>query len=152
MKRNIYLAGPIAGLKESDANKWRNIVKDALCPDIDCFSPLRGKDFVPNENGVYGEYYETQDQPFNNDRSIMRRDFDDVKKADLIFCYLKGSEKVSKGTIMELGWAYAMQKLVVAVIEPKGNIHEHGMVRETFSYRFDNLDDAIVCARIALLT
>jgi nucleoside 2-deoxyribosyltransferase len=73
----------------------------------------------------------------------MTRDHWDVSRCDAVLVVLSGATRVSIGTVMELGWAYAYRKPVVAVMEEEGNPHEHGMVREALSYRVTTLDEAI---------
>jgi nucleoside 2-deoxyribosyltransferase len=82
----------------------------------------------------------------------MMRDFFDVKRCDVLLINLLGCEKMTTGTVMELGWAYAMQKPVVVAIEPEGNIHDtHPMVHEAIGgLRFPTLDEAIDAVAIVL--
>ena len=77
----------------------------------------------------------------------MTRDFNDVKRCDAILVNLLGAKSASLGTVMELGWAYALQKPVVVAIEPIGNPHDrHPMIEETIRFRAPDLDAAIDAA------
>lgn len=82
----------------------------------------------------------------------MLRDFTDVKRCDALLVNLLGCEKITAGTAIELGWAYAMQKPVVVLIEAEGNPHDaHPMLIEAIgALRFDNLLDAVDAVAILL--
>ena len=41
MKYTIYLAGPMAGCSDSEANDWRDYVTEKLQNDFNILSPMR---------------------------------------------------------------------------------------------------------------
>jgi hypothetical protein len=60
---------------------------------------------------------------------------------------------VSKGTIMELAWAFHLRKPVVVVMEDEGNLHDgHPMLLETYDFRVPTIDAGIDLARIIVST
>ena len=157
--KTVYLAGAITGESFGTSNSWRDYVKNKLNKGISGLSPLRAKDYLKNETDI-GDSYENI--PLSSSRGIMTRDFFDVQNCDVVIAYLKGTKKVSIGTVMEIAWAYALKKPVILVMEPsvsestgfeasEGNIHEHAMIREATGYRVENIDEAIFIAN-AILT
>lgn len=159
-----YLAGAITGESFGSATNWREYVKNKLNPGIAGLSPLRAKDYLAKEEAI-GDSYETQngiETPLSTSRGIMTRDFFDCQNCDVMIAYLKGTKKVSIGTVMEIAWAYAFNKPLILVMEAatsestgfvasEGNIHEHSMIREATGYRVDTIDKAILIVN-AILT
>lgn len=142
-----YLAGPIANLTYDEAQDWRDEAEAALSKHaISTFSPLRGKEYLKDKGKLTAGTY---DGTYASAKGIMRRDHYDCTTADCVLVYLNGAEKVSIGTVMECAWAYDRQIPVVAVME-KDSIHNHVMLEESFTYRFDNLEDAVDCIAILL--
>jgi len=141
----VYLAGPIANTQAGASLEWRGIAHLALAArNIESLSPMRAKEKLAARNiGDDFHAYENQGIFFSS-RAIMTRDFNDVKRCDAILVNLLGAKSPSLGTVMELGWAYALQKPVVVAIEPIGNPHDrHPMIEETIRFRAPTLDDAI---------
>ena len=146
--KKIYLAGPISGLTFEGAQDWRNYFTSKISPEIDCFSPLRGKDYLKIRGPLEGSY----DQfPLSTDRGITSRDRNDCMGADLVVFNMLGAQRVSIGTMVEFGWADAARVPSILVMEKQGNIHEYPMVREIASFRVTNLEDAIAIAEVVLL-
>lgn len=135
---NVYLSGPIAGLNYDKTLNWRDYVSNILkFSGISFFSPMRYKEFLQNHK--LGGFDDTI--PLTSSKGIMIRDFFDCKRSDLIFVNLLDAKIVSIGTVMEIGWAYCMQKPIILVIEDIGNIHDnHPMITEATSYRVNTLD------------
>jgi nucleoside 2-deoxyribosyltransferase len=144
----VYLAGPIAGLTFDEGQDWRIDVTERLSPKIECYSPLRNKQFL-KEYGVIGtaEY----DKPMSTDRGIMTRDHNDCITSDLIFCNLLDTKRVTIGTVMEIAWAFAYRKPLVVLMEKSNNLHDHPMIREAIGYRTESVDEAIAITRAILL-
>lgn len=70
-------------------------------------------------------------------------DLEGVKQADIIFCYLEKSNPGGEGSILEIGYALGLGKIVILVDEKQE--HYGGMVREAVQICFDNLEDGIAC-------
>ena len=150
----VYLAGSIAGLTGEEAREWRFLARDVLesVYQIDVRDPLRGKEALGTQSPIstdftcykhLGLFYES--------RAIMIRDFNDVKQADVLLVNLLGAVKPSLGTIMELAWAYAMQKPAIVVIEESGNPHDnHPMIHEAMGFRVTSLDEGIKAVALVL--
>lgn len=148
MNKKIYLAGPISGLTYDGAQDWREHFRKSIDKRIDCYSPLRGKEFLRNEGELEGSY---QYHPLSTDQAITGRDRNDCTRADLVVFNLLGAQRITIGTMIELGWADAFRVPAILVIEDSGNPHEHPMVRQTAQFRVNNLDDARKLAEAILL-
>lgn len=136
--RVMYLAGPLDGCTYEESIAWRDDVISALENIVECLSPLRGKDELAGTTlGGAGNSHLT------SQRGIFRRDLDDVKRSDIILVNLLGAKKASIGTTSEIAWAYLLGKIVVIVMEEKGNIHDHLFIREELAYRVTSVSEAI---------
>lgn len=142
MTNSVYLAGPITGLTYVEAAlTWRSEVTEVLesC-GIHVRCPLRGKEYLINQGKLEKQYLHLS--PLSSPQGIVRRDFNDVKTCDLILVNFLGYDKASIGTTWEIGAAYALQKPVVVVMEPK-SIHDHPFITQSATYVFDKLDDGV---------
>jgi nucleoside 2-deoxyribosyltransferase len=147
-KPSIYLAGPITGMSYDSATDWRAQVKTLLEPDIDCFSPLRSKQYLLNQTSIKDTYDE---YVLSTQRGIFLRDFHDCRVRDLLFVNLLNTSKVSIGTVMEIAWGAAFQKPIVLIMEKNDNIHEHALIREACPIRVETIEEAIFATRALLL-
>ena len=149
----VYLAGPIAGRSGLQAFAWRQYAASALVQlGIGCLNPLRGKaalhasDRISTDHADYaglGHFYTA--------KGIMTRDYCDVKRADVLLVNLLGCDAVSIGTVMELAWAFQMQKPAVVAMEKEGNPHDrHPMVAEAMHFRVESLAEAIESVAVIL--
>lgn len=136
----VYLAGPITGLTYGNATNWREYASRGLAEiGIETASPLRFKDFLKGELSIADNYAE---HPLATSKAITTRDRWDVSRADVVLVNLLGAEKVSIGTVMEIGWADAFRKPLVLVME-EGNIHWHSMLTEASGYIVPTLNDGL---------
>ena len=144
----VYLAGAIAGLEFDAATDWRIHAYITLGDrGIETLNPMRAKDALGGQNGgrISTNFHDyAHNGAFFRSRGIMTRDFNDVRRADALLVNLLGLEKPSLGTIMELAWAYALQKPAIVAIEESGNPHDnHPMIVEALPFRVTSLDEAI---------
>ena len=149
----MYLAGAIAGLTGPEIADWRLEANMQLYwRDIETLSPLRAKDSLLNGSRISTDFNDYADKgAFFTSRGIMVRDFNDVKRCDALLVNLIGLTKPSMGTIMELAWAYAMQKPAVVAMEAQGNPHDlHPMIHEAIAFRVETLDEAIDSVAVIL--
>lgn len=148
IKPKIYLAGPITGLTFDNCTEWRCYAAGKFEPEIDAFSPLRCKYYLPKTEALQDQY---TDFVLSTQRGIYGRDFNDVNTCDLLFVNLLGAKIVSIGTVMEIAWGAMRRIPIVLVMEDTGNVHEHSMLREACPFRVNNLEDGIWTARAILL-
>lgn len=153
----IYLAGAITGLTHDESVDWRDYVKGQLRYDSDGvptglvgYSPMRAKDYLKSAGVLSGKADAYDEYVLSSAKGITARDSWDVATSDLIFVNLLGSEKVSIGTVLEIGMAYAARKPIVAAIE-QDNVHRHVMLDTMVPWIVDDLDYAIDIAKAILL-
>lgn len=94
----VYLAGPINGCDDDEANGWRQGVMDRH-PDIDFLDPMR-RDYRGREDECVDE--------------IISGDMNDIAVSDVFLAY---AWQPSWGTAMEIyiAWASCRQKVIVVV-------------------------------------
>ena len=153
----IYLAGPITGCSFDGCTNWREgfikLMNDLNSSgkfdlsQVQCLSPMRGKDYLAAEKEIFHDYPE---HVLSCQRGIMTRDFFDCTRVDLVVANLAGAPMVSVGTVMEIAWAFQSRIPVIAVMEPTGNLHDHPMVREALGFRAETLQAAAHTALMIL--
>ncbi len=149
----VYLAGGIAGLPGTDATSWRRAAWLELREHgIETLDPMRAKSVLSGQEKISTNFNDyAHNGAFFTSRGIMTRDFNDVKRCDALLVNLLGLEKPSLGTIMELAWAYALQKPAVVAIEEFGNPHDgHPMIAAAINFRVATLDEAINAVAVVL--
>jgi len=140
----IYLGGGIKGLSYDEATKWREIFIDKYKEASTSYtrfiglSPLRGKEFLSGINKLkdaHGEHI------LASEKVITERDFNDVKRSDLIIMNFLKATSISRGSLLEIGAAKVLNIPLITVME-EDNIHQHSMVRESSIIVCDDIDDA----------
>jgi nucleoside 2-deoxyribosyltransferase len=136
----VYLAGPITGCSYKECTDWRKTATNTLGAfNIKCLDPMRGKSFLENADDIRDEYGAT---PTSNRQSITYRDHDDIRRADIVLVNFSGATRVSIGTVIEIGWASELNKLIVVIMD-EDNCHWHGMLRELAYVTVPDLKTAI---------
>lgn len=147
----IYLAGPILGCTKSEASDWRNGVQQeinyrlggGMMPmksPITCISPLRCEPII-------GERYEAgyNDPKFGTARAIGAKNHFDTKQADMVLAFLPKPPEdrhQSYGTIVEIGWAKALEKPVI-VVSDDSSIAEHPVIQYCADWFLPDLVSAV---------
>lgn len=136
----VYLAGPITGCSYNGATDWRKEVARQLGDKcIIGVSPMRCKDYLLEETTIADSY---EARVMSSQKGLTARDRWDCRRCDIILANFLGAERVSIGTVMELGWADAARRPIVVVME-QGNVHDHAMVREVAGFIVSTLDEAV---------
>jgi len=150
----VYLAGPIANISGCEAIDWRKYATSELHDySITVRDPMREKRHPMKDMTKISADFTTYKEYgiFFTSRAIMTRDFNDVKQSDVVLVNLLNAQVPSLGTVMEMAWAFAMQKPCVVAIEPDGNPHDkHPMIHEAMSFRVSTLDEAIHAVAVIL--
>ena len=163
MHKKVYLAGPIGGCTYDEAQDWRRTISDLLYSKSDGaihgYSPLRGKGALksigPLSTAAYPFY-----SPLATSKAILTRDFNDCRTADLIIAnllphdgYFDGrGAPPSLGTIMEIGFAYALQVPILAIHDCIDNpVATHAMIESAVGFWATSLDEAADMACSILL-
>lgn len=153
MKPLVYLAGAIAGLQFDEATDWR-VQATALLRErgIETLNPMRAKNALSARGRISTDFHDYEENgAFFTSRGIMTRDSTDVHRSDALLVNLLGLKKPSLGTVMELGWAYILNKPAIVAIEKSGNPHDnHPMIHEAMRFRVESVEEAIDAVAIVL--
>jgi nucleoside 2-deoxyribosyltransferase len=140
--RTVYLSGPITGLSQPAADRWRQHVSERLADGLTAVNPMR--DAVDETVASEMRLGETARlEHLLHGKEILDRNRADIARCDLLLANFLGADRVSIGAIGEVFWADAFRKPVIIVREAGGNIHDHGMINAIACRTFDNLDIAI---------
>jgi nucleoside 2-deoxyribosyltransferase len=149
----VYLSGPITGEHFDKANNWRDDLSRKLYNQsygsIETLSPLRGPTDLPEDAPLEQNY---ENNPLTSIHGIMRRDFNDTVRSDLVIVNFNEAKKVSIGTVMEVAWAYYNDSTPVIIINNKENdLHSHIMLEEWAVAIVPDIDTAVKVACTTLL-
>jgi len=138
---SIYCAGPISGQGYDEVvGYYKKIVGKLSKMGFDVLYPMCGKSYLRNEIEFKAEGYE---HPLSTNHAILRRDRWMIEKADVIYVNLvRGAERVSIGTVAEMGMAHALGGKHVVTVLPDDNIHNHSFVLEMSDVVFKTEDEA----------
>lgn len=160
MHKKVYLAGPIGGCTYDEAQNWRMdldyLLQSSSNGAIRGYSPLRGKGVLKHEGPLTTSAYPFY-SPLATSKAILARDFNDCRTADLIIANLLAHElsdgaPPSLGTIMEIGFAYALQVPILAICADAANpVANHAMIESAVSFWAQSLDEAADMACSILL-
>lgn len=144
MEKRVYLAGPVVGLNYEQCNNWREYAKNELSKyQIIGVSPIRFKEHLRDR----GIILDSDDSILECDRGITLRARSDVMECNVFLANLLGAKEVSKGTMIEYGWADSLRKPIITIIEKEGNPHEHPILRELTRFRVESLEEGLEVAR-----
>ena len=139
-QRTCYLAGPISGQTYDGATAWRDAATEFLREHgVEALSPMRDKEWLSKValiDGAYGT------DPLTTAKGITTRDRWDCQRADVVLMNLLGAERVSIGSMIEIGWADAARRPIVLVLK-RGSVHDHPMVTETAGFVVPTLQEAL---------
>ena len=112
--------------------------------EIDAYSPVRFED--PKTTPAFVV------KAFTAPAGIVAKDRHYLSTCDLVLMNLKGAKHVSKGSMIEVGWADAWRKPLVTVID-EGNVHLPNPMLEKMieEFRVSDLDEGIEIAIRLLL-
>ena len=158
-KPTCYLAGPITGLSYGEARHgWRDKVGRSLnAVGILPLSPMRGKEELNHVRRLSGDP-DAYGDLLTTAQGILARDYNDVARCDVVLANFLGAEQVSIGTCCEFGFAYALRKPVVVIMEkedrpagfgrlPISNPHRHAFLTQIASYWVEDFEEAIFAVR-----
>jgi nucleoside 2-deoxyribosyltransferase len=158
MHKKVYLAGPIGGSTYDEAQNWRMdldyLLQSSSNGAIRGYSPLRGKGALKSAGPLTTSAYPFY-SPMATSKAILTRDFNDCRTADLVIANLLPHDNgapPSLGTVMEIGFAYALQVPILAICAYAGNpVANHAMVKSAVGFWAESLDEAADMACSILL-
>jgi nucleoside 2-deoxyribosyltransferase len=151
--KTVYLSGPITGLTFQGATDWREYAANSLASDgIKGISPMRAKDYLASLkaplSGHGREYLDLG--VFSTPHAVLARDRFDTLRCDVMLMNLLGADRVSIGTMVELGWADAKRIPVICVMEATGSVHDHMFVSHLSGFRTESLETGLEIAKAIL--
>lgn len=132
----LYLAGPIGGTSYHECTEWREEVSRMLPSHIQPISPMRGKEFLKAETCIDANTYTN---PLATPLGLTSRDRFDVFRCDAVLFNLL-DERISIGSLIEIGWADANRKPMVMVTLPDSQYAKHPMIKMMVPYIVSSLD------------
>jgi nucleoside 2-deoxyribosyltransferase len=131
----VYLAGPITGLNYETATIEREQITKALESfGITCVSPMRHDDME------WTDVFKPTCADAEQARRVVKRDSFDIRNCDAVLVDLRNTERVSLGTVWEMGFAYALDKPVFLVCDKR---HEHAMTLHSAGWRCETIEEAV---------
>ena len=138
----VYLCGPIAGCTYEEARYgWRRDLADMFEKGIPVLSPMRQEGHLAEVSGPIGTFAPDR-KAIATQRAIVAKDKLDLHQCSIVVANFLGAESVSIGSVAEIGYASAIGKPIVVVMEPTGNIHDHLFIREMADIRVESIDEA----------
>jgi len=156
MSRKIYLAGPVTGISYQEAYAWRHLVsvkieiynqRKSTIHHLETINPIFGQESLVGENNIKAFY---DNDPLATQQALLQRSYFNVSRADVVLANVVNAKRLSVGTIMEIGWAYALRKPVILVMEDDLNPHNSPLITQSAFAIVSYLDDAVTVA-ISLL-
>lgn len=141
-----YLCGPMSGQTMNQCSTWRTKAVEELWDYYECLSPLRGKEFIPADQ-VLDPFTNTQNEVGSvmiGAKGILSRDTWDVSRCDVILAVFEDTDRVSIGSVMEIAFAHAYRKPIVAVLDDR---HRHPFTVEAITHLCPDLDTALEVMR-----
>lgn len=149
----VYLAGPIAGHSYDEATRWRREWTQLLSAyGIRALSPMRAKEHldgaerIENDAKTFGHYLARPED-------ILARDKSDCTRADVVVFNMlyAASGAPNTGTMIEVGWASALGKPLVTIIDDMHPLLAHPLFGElTRGFRTDSEAQALYAVRTIL--
>lgn len=138
----IYLCGPIAGLTYGEARHgWREEIAKFVSPEIELLSPMRQEGHLAEVPGPIGAFA-PNDVAIATQRAIVAKDKLDIRRSDVVVANFLGAQRVSIGSVAEIGYASALDKTIILVMEREANLHNHVFVREMADIWVESVQDA----------
>jgi len=125
MTKTVYLGGPISGLSYQDATLWRRAAASYLeLAGVLAIDPMRNKEYLAK----YVSMPHSSGEIFSRADFIYTRDRSDIFSADLLLVNTLTRNELGAGTLIEMGWANALDIPIVLVVEP-GSVWDKPFVR-----------------------
>jgi hypothetical protein len=140
-KPTVYLAGPIVGCTDSEANDWRVYVAEKIAKaGVRGVSPLRCEP-------ITGEIYPASgpDPKFGTARAIGSKNVYDVRNTDMTLAYIPTPPEGGRhswGTMCELAGAHFINKQTILVSDDP-IVLAHPVLDGMSGWVLNTLDEAI---------
>ncbi len=148
---SVYLCGPITGAQGGQEVYWRDQAIEKLQPELIGIDPTRDITDVQVKSQLENSHERLLMRRTHGSGVVARNRFD-LYRCDLVLACFLNANRVSIGSVGEIFWADILRKPVMLVRETEGNIHDHDMLNEIAAWIFDDLDEAILKAKLLFRT
>jgi len=145
MKPSVYLCGPMSGLTWQEALAWRKKCEAELYSRWRLINPVRSQiatssihDIIPVQLQSDNDYKDLKDTA----TGVTAQDEFFIDQSDWLLCNFLNADKVSIGSVWEMGYAWGTHKKILTVLEP-GSIHDHPFIRRRSHVFTPSLNEAI---------
>lgn len=141
----VYLSGPITGLTYNTARYgWRSTFDDELEGNHIVLSPMRHEGHLAEMRDKTIEPNNLPAGLFSHPKLIVSKDFLDIEESTIMVVNLLGASKVSQGTLVEMGYAHALGKTIVTIMDEGDKIHNSPFIPVISNVIVHSLEQAIV--------
>jgi len=140
----VYLSGGMRGLTGAEARRWRDLASRLLRENynIGVLDPMRDLRAIADTDVIRATY--DSHNPFLSNTGMLHRDYLDVQRCSGVLVNLLNHTQTSIGSIIEVGWAYALRKPIVVVLEKNDVLYgDHPLLQATISYRVTTVEDGV---------
>lgn len=139
-KPKIYAAGGMSGLTIEEASAWRKEIIEKVGENIEVLNPLRDQ-IDSDETTVIKD--SSARSIFTNSKSLTRRDLNDIRNSDVVLFNFLNPKSISRGSLIELGFAAGLQKPIVVILDKSEEMYNHAFVKELAWYSISNINTAV---------
>jgi len=137
-RETVYLAGPIDGLHYDQAAGWRQDAQDRLEElGFKVYNPMSGKECLAGKV-IKASEYKDKGVIFRKD-AIVKMDLSRIRWSDIVLINFN-TPTLSGGTLVEVGFATALNKIIIAIINDTS--YTHAFVTEN-AIVVNDLEEAI---------
>jgi len=139
----VYLSGPIASLSPSEALEWRvyarAFLKEYSNDQVIGICPMRHSTYKDT-----GRLDRKAVDILKDAAACYARDKNDIKECDLVFVnVMSPPERISMGTNIEVGWADAFGKPIIAAVDEGGVYEKDLLFRATVDIVYYDLQTSL---------
>lgn len=165
--KKIYLAGPVEEADKIQSFEWRERFKSTLTPHIEntckIIDPLRGHSELIT---LFGQINDTSELPdclkssvkkFKDMKSFIStnllgiRCIKDVEECDIAVFNFENADKIQAiGTLMELGAAAVLHKVIIVIAPENSILRTHVMVKASTAHYCSSIDECISLLNLML--
>ena len=145
MTKLVYLSGPITGLTYKEARfGWRKAFEKMLEPGIGVLSPMRHEGHLAEMKNVPIEPDNLPTHLFSHPKMIVSKDFLDIEECTIMVANFLEAQKVSQGTLIEMGYAHALGRTIITVAPPQDKIHNSPFIEVISNVIVPTVKDAAI--------
>lgn len=139
----VYLAGPIT--EDPETHKWRRVAAKLLGDKFECDDPCASKfdrETLKEAGGDAEKIHALT--AIHQSEILLPKSYRSVEKAGIVLVNfsIEPSDRPIIGTVMEIAWAWANRKVIIAIKGP-GYYTKHPMITGCVNAWADSLEEAV---------